>query len=146
MTSKKKIVKYVVVVSLAAVIGKFAGYAIYEVRSRQKQAELKEARHEVLKALTKQTNIGLPNVINRSTRLDRVISDSETMNLNHTILDAEDWTKVDFEKLGVELPKRVCTDQSMNSLLAMGATVIYSYYDKLGRPLLFVPIRFDQCR
>jgi hypothetical protein len=142
----KKIVKFCVIAAMAAVVGRFIGYAIYDANKSKEQVKWKLALNENLQIVAAKANKGLPSYLNGFTRFDRVTSGSETMTLSHTILDWNHWSREDKDRHMAELPRRVCVDEGMKAILKAGATVIYAYSDKSGAPLFVVPMRIDDCR
>lgn len=151
----KKIVKFCVIAAMAALVGKLAGTELYKMKYPEKaktvpsgnphQADSAPTLLDALRKLTQDTNKKLPILLNKSTRLDLVLSGASDMTLYHTILDSELWKKGDLDQLGSQLPNRVCSDSGFSELLGQGATITYVYRSKDGRQLFSRTIHSSDC-
>lgn len=147
MGNAKKIITWVVVGTVASVIGKMIGAAVFSstsasspktphvTSSPKSDPRPPQTLESIVERLAANTNKGLPTTLNASTRLDRVDANGVVMKLRHTILDHELWQPSDVAKLEASLLSKVCNDEISKELLNNGATVIYSYISKDEKPI-----------
>lgn len=144
-----KIFRFLIVAAVSVVIGRLVAIGIYEQEAVTGSKNASVTAKDLEKAiadLASQTNRKLPLAINDHTRLINVYPRGTSLRLNHSITDFESWTPQDIEKLGEDLPNRVCMDLTMSTLLENGATLTYAYYTKSGTPIKEVPVLLSQCK
>jgi hypothetical protein len=144
-----KLFRFLIVAAVSVVIGRLVAIAIYEqeaVTSSKSTSATAKNLEKTIADLASQTNRKLPLAINDHTRLINVYPRGTSLRLNHSIIDFESWAPQDVEKLGEDLPKSVCMDLTMSTLLENGATLTYAYYTKSGAPIKEIPILLSQCK
>jgi len=96
-------------------------------------------------------NKKLPMMVDKITRLDKVIVNKNRVTYEYTIVS---YSKSDFagkmdtlfNGLKVNVRNSVCTNKSTKFLLSMGAILHYSYNDKNGAYLSSFTISNSDCR
>lgn len=137
------VIVLIVAFVFASQIGKIVGRSSVDSYEKGKKEGVLEG---ALGKIVNEVNLKTPMMVDSATRLDNAISVQDKLRYNYTLVEYT-WDEISAEEIHSSLDEvinnKVCT--SLKTLVGLGATIEYAYYDNKGREITVISVPPSSC-